>query len=278
MENQELFDKYIHGELSPGEKVNFESKLKADKEFAKEFKTFLLVVQGIQKEEQQDCADFGAAMKKLSKGQLHEITRVSCRDYRKSEKIAAFRSIYDAVHFCYSPDLIKEEYNLDDKLQRLEDKSSKKKKKFSPWLWSSLSAAAVVAIVVIISFNMINQSQSDVNNAQYMAYNIIAENNFIDGGYRGGSNMVIEDFSTISDEELNKKLPLYETAYQQAQDDFDIQEAGLNLAMIYLKLHNKDKTLEILTELNTKYKDSDPEFAQECQNIINQIEKIENKR
>ena len=67
MENQELLDKYIHGELSLGEKVNFESKLKADKEFAKEFKTFLLVVQGIQKEEQQDCADFGAAMKKLSK-------------------------------------------------------------------------------------------------------------------------------------------------------------------------------------------------------------------
>ena len=141
-----------------------------------------------------------------------------------------------------------------------------------------MSAAAVVAIVITISFNLINQSRLDVNNAQYMAYNIIAEHNFIDGGYRGGSNMVIEDFSTISDEELNKKLPLYETAYQQAQDDFDIQEAGLNLAMIYLKLHNKDKTLEILTELNTKYKDSNPEFAQQCQDIINQIEKIENKR
>lgn len=236
MKNQELFDKYIHGELSPGEKVNFESKLKADKEFAKEFKTFLLVVQGIQKEEQQDCADFGAAMKKLSKEELQEI--IGAKANPRQKKVL----------------------------------------KFSPWLWSSMSAAAVVAIVITISFNLINQSRLDVNNAQYMAYNIIAEYNFIDGGYRGGSNMVIEDFSTISDEELNKKLPLYETAYQQAQDDFDIQEAGLNLAMIYLKLHNKDKTLEILTELNTKYKDSDPEFAQQCQDIINQIEKIENKR
>ena len=236
MENQELFDKYIHGELSHGEKVNFESKLKADKEFAKEFKTFLLVVQGIQKEEQQDCADFGAAMKKLSKEELQEI--IGAKANPRQKKVL----------------------------------------KFSPWLWSSMSAAAVVAIVITISFNLINQSRLDVNNAQYMAYNIIAEHNFIDGGYRGGSNMVIEDFSTISDEELNKKLPLYENAYQQAQDDFDIQEAGLNLAMIYLKLNNKDKTLEILTELNTEYKDSDPEFAQQCQDIINQIEKIENKR
>ena len=155
MENQELFDKYIHGELSPGEKVNFESKLKADKEFAKEFKTFLLVVQGIQKEEQQDCADFGAAMKKLSKEELQEI--IGAKANPRQKKVL----------------------------------------KFSPWLWSSMSAAAVVAIVITISFNLINQSQLDVNNAKYVAYNIIAEHNFIDGGYRGGSNIVFEDFSSI---------------------------------------------------------------------------------
>ena len=85
MENQELFDKYINGELSPAEKANFESKLKADKEFANEFKTFLLVVQSIQKEEQQDCADFGAAMKKLSKEQLQEI--VGAKTIPKQKKV-----------------------------------------------------------------------------------------------------------------------------------------------------------------------------------------------
>ena len=225
MENQELFDKYIHGELSLGEKVNFESKLKADKEFAKEFKTFLLVVQGIQKEEQQDCADFGAAMKKLIKEQLQEI--IGAKANPRQKKVL----------------------------------------KFSPWLWSSMSAAAVVAIVISISFNLINQSQ-------HKAYNIIAEHNFEDGGFRGGANLAIEDFSAISEEELKEKLPLYETAYQQGQDEL----IGLNLAMIYLKLHDEDKALEILKELNKEYKDSDPEFAQQCQNIINQIEKIENKQ
>ena len=232
MENQELFDKYIHGELSPCEKANFDSKLKDDKEFANEFKTFLLVVQSIQKEEQQDCADFGAAMKKLTKEQLQDV--VGAKAKPKQKKVL----------------------------------------KLSPWLWSPMSAAAVIAIIVMISFNMINQSQLDLNNAQYMAYNIIAEHNFIYGGSRGGENLVIEDFSAISDEELNEKLPLYENAYLQANEDLDIQEMGLNLAMIYLKLHNKDKALEILKELNNKYKDSNTEFAQQCQNIISQIEKI----
>lgn len=228
MENQELFDKYINGELSPAEKANFESKLKADKEFANEFKTFLLVVQSIQKEEQQDCADFGAAMKKLSKEQLQEI--VGAKTKPKQKKVL----------------------------------------KFSPWIWSSMSAAAVIAIVVMISFNMINQSQMDLNNAQYMAYNIIAEHNFDDGGFRGGANLAIEDFSAISEEELKERLHLYETAYQQDQDEL----TGLNLAMIYLKLHNKDKALEILQELNAKYPKSEYQF----QRIIEQIEKVENKQ
>lgn len=233
MENQELFDKYTKGVLSETDKSDFESRLKSDKAFDAEFKTYLFVVKGIQNEEAQDCADFGAAMKKMTKEQLQEIVGVKAKTIQK-----------------------------------------KKVLKIYPWLWSSMSAAAVVAIVVMISFNMINQSQMDLNNAQYMAYNIIAEHNFIDGGSRGGSNLAIEDFSAVSDEELKEKLPLYETAYQQNQDEL----TGLNLAMIYLKLHNEDKALEILKELNKEYKDSDPEFAQQCQNIINQIEKIENKQ
>ena len=228
MENQELFDKYIKGLLSEIEKSDFESRLNTDKTLSSEFKTYLFVVKGIQKEEQQDCADFGAAMKKLTKEQLQEIVGVKAKP--RQEKVL----------------------------------------KFSPWLWSSMSAAAVVAIVVMISFNMIKQSHMDLNNAQYMAYNIIAEHNFDDGGFRGGANLAIEDFSAISEEELKEKLPLYETVYQQGQDEL----IGLNLAMIYLKLRDEDKALEILKELNAKYPESEYGF----QDIINQIEKVGNKQ
>lgn len=231
MENQELFDKYIKGLLSESEKTEFESRLKNDKALTSEFKTYLFTVKGIQYEEAQDCADFGVAMKELTKEQLQEIVGVKAKPKQKTVL------------------------------------------RFSPWLWSSISAAAIVAIVVTISFNLIKQSRMDLNNAQYMAYNVIAEHNFEDGGFRGGSSLAIDDFSAISDEELKEKLSLYETAYQQDQDEL----IGLNLAMIYLKLHNKDKALEILKELNEEYKDSYPEFAQQCQNIINQIEKIGNK-
>lgn len=228
MENQELFDKYIKGLLSETEKSDFESRLNTDKTLSSEFKTYLFVVKVIQKEEQQDCADFGAAMKKLTKEQLQEIVGVKAKPRQK------------------------------------------KVLKFSPWLWSSMSAAAVVAIVVMISFNMIKQSHMDLNNAQYMAYNIIAEHNFDDGGFRGGANLAIEDFSAISEEELKEKLPLYETTYQQGQDEL----IGLNLAMIYLKLRDEDKALEILKELNAKYPESEFGF----QDIINQIEKVGNKQ
>lgn len=228
MENQELFDKYIKGLLSETEKSDFESRLNTDKTLSSEFKTYLFVVKGIQKEEQQDCSDFGAAMKKLTKEQLQEIVGVKTKP--RQEKVL----------------------------------------KFSPWLWSSMSAAAVVAIVVMISFNMIKQSHMDLNNAQYMAYNIIAEHNFDDGGFRGGANLAIEDFSAISEEELKEKLPLYETTFQQGQDEL----IGLNLAMIYLKLRDEDKALEILKELNAKYPESEYGF----QDIINQIEKVGNKQ
>ena len=256
MENQELFDKYIKGLLSETEKSDFESRLKTDKTLTSEFKTYLFVVKGIQNEEAQDCADFGATMKKLTKEQLQEIVG------RNNEyTIAAERSLEPFP----SP-----EEKILEFIEKYNDQSESKKKKFSPWLWSSMSATAVIAIVVMISFNMIKQSHMDLNNAQYMAYNIIAEHNFDDGGFRGGASFAIDDFSAISDEELKEKLPLYETAYQQDQDEL----TGLNLAMIYLKLHNKDKALEILKELNNKYPDSGYRF----QNIIIQIEKIENKQ
>ena len=283
MENQELFDNYIKGLLSETEKSDFESRLNTDKTLSSEFKTYLFVVKGIQKEEQQDCADFGAAMKKLTKEQLNEIIgtnfkntiaaeieermRAEIEERMRAERICAERKIraYESL----IPFPTREEKMLEF-IEKYNNQSEPKKKKLSPWLWSSMSAAAVVAIVVMISFNMIKQSHMDLNNAQYMAYNIIAEHNFDDGGFRGGANLVIKDFSAISEEELKEKLPLYETAYQQVQDEL----IGLNLAMIYLKLHNKDKALEILKELNAIY----PECEYGFQDIINQIEKVGNKQ
>ena len=88
MENQELFDKYIKGLLSETEKSEFENRLKTDETLTSEFKTYLFVVKGIQNEEAQDCADFGAAMKKLTKEQLQEIVGVKSKAKQQKKVLA----------------------------------------------------------------------------------------------------------------------------------------------------------------------------------------------
>ena len=44
MERIELFDKYIKDQLSPKERNEFDARLESDKEFASDFKVFLLAV------------------------------------------------------------------------------------------------------------------------------------------------------------------------------------------------------------------------------------------
>lgn len=73
MERIDLFDRYFNGELSEEENIWFKERLDADEEFASAFKIYSMTVAGIYKEAEQDNADFGAAMKHLSKDQLYEI-------------------------------------------------------------------------------------------------------------------------------------------------------------------------------------------------------------
>ena len=65
MERIELFDKYISNQLSDSEKADFEARLNSDEKFASDFKVYLLTVDGICKEAQQDNLDFGIAMKSI---------------------------------------------------------------------------------------------------------------------------------------------------------------------------------------------------------------------
>lgn len=232
MDNQELFDRYISNELSASERQEFETLLKTDKELADEFKLFLLIVKGIRAEEEQDCADFGNAMRRLTKEQLREIVGAKPKQKKKSNKL------------------------------------------IKPWLWSSISAAAVVIIVVAVSFHQIRQSQTNLANTQNAAYDIIAENNFIGGVSRGGDECIDINIDEASEAELEVVLPKYELLYKDAETIQEIQDNGLNLAMVYLKLHNKDKAIEILSELKQRYAEEDADFAEECTKIISQIEKL----
>lgn len=73
MENIELFDRYINGELSTKEREEFDNRLKSDKDFAADFKVYSMTVIGICSEAEQDNIDFAHAMKGISKEQLRNI-------------------------------------------------------------------------------------------------------------------------------------------------------------------------------------------------------------
>lgn len=73
MERIDLFDRYIKGELSEEETHKFKERLESDEDFASDFRIYSLTVIGICKEAEQDNADFGSAMKHLTREQLFDI-------------------------------------------------------------------------------------------------------------------------------------------------------------------------------------------------------------
>jgi hypothetical protein len=73
MNRQDLFDKYIAGELSEAEELSFTEELKSDKSLAEDFQIYLNMISTVIKEEEQDCIDFAASMRNLNNEKLNEI-------------------------------------------------------------------------------------------------------------------------------------------------------------------------------------------------------------
>lgn len=225
MDNIELFDKYIAGELSQNEAADFEEKLASDSAFASEFRLHLHVVRGIQKEEEEDCIEFGHAMKSLSKEELNEIIG------KKTEK----------------------------KTRHIN---------FQRYLWP-LSAAAVVLLAFIVNHNQSVESKYAIDNILY-SYNEPMFSN------RGGDAI---DISGYNEDELKSVLPILHSLYDNSETEQDALVNGKGLAMVYIKLHDRDKAREILEELIYKYekmyaqpqKDEYAESIEECKKILNQI-------
>jgi hypothetical protein len=73
MNRQEIFDKYIAGELTEAEELSFNEELKNDKSFAEDFQIYLSTVSSVIKEAEQDGMDFAVAMKGLEEKEIKEI-------------------------------------------------------------------------------------------------------------------------------------------------------------------------------------------------------------
>lgn len=73
MERIDLFDRYISGQLSKEEKESLELRLNEDAEFASDYNAYLLCVNGIRHEAEQDNVEFSHVMKSLSRHELLDI-------------------------------------------------------------------------------------------------------------------------------------------------------------------------------------------------------------
>lgn len=117
-------------------------------------------------------------------------------------------------------------------------------------------AASIAAILVIGIFTVMNVRQSGMNR---LDDTIVAYNYIPDSG-RGPESITAAD------------IPSLEKAYLDApSDDIQLQqEAGMRLAMAYLKTHDRKKAKEILAELSVRFAD-DEEFVAQCNKILNQL-------
>lgn len=116
--------------------------------------------------------------------------------------------------------------------------------------------ASIAAVLVVGIFTVLNVRQTGMDRVD----NTIVAYNYIPDSNRGWESITSDD------------IPTLEQAYKSAPaDDIQAQEdAGMRLAMAYLKVHDRKKAKDILTELSARFAD-DEEFSAQCNRILNQL-------
>ena len=116
--------------------------------------------------------------------------------------------------------------------------------------------ASIAAVLIFGIFTVLNVRQTGMNRLD----NTIVAYNYIPDSNRGWESITSDD------------IPTLEQSYKSAPAD-DIQaqeEAGMRLAMAYLKVHDRAKAKELLIELTSRFAD-DEEFSAQCNRILNQL-------
>lgn len=129
-------------------------------------------------------------------------------------------------------------------------------------LWIT-SMAAMIVVVFSISFNI--QKQADIKTD-----NLIVEYNAMQTNDRAGGESL--DLVNMENKDIEAILPILSDEYDNVPTD-DVQSkqiAGINLAMAYLKIHNRNMAIQVLQQLKSLYPE-DMEFAAQCDKIIHQL-------
>lgn len=240
-----------------------------------------LIIDGLIKETEQDNADFEAAMRKISDEEFDELIygHVDKQVYDYVEKQEMEFEIYSEPACSYSIIEDRETIQPHNKLiilkkgQRVSpegDSEESEMPKISkwkvvrPWVISAVAAVAVILIVLIPSMNMMNARLCE--SALYASESYITP---AKGGF---------DISNASVTEIKEELPNLELRYKECINDEgkslsytdDLQEAGWNLVVAYLKLHKKQDAVDVLKVLAGQYGDTD--FGRHCKVLLGQLD------
>lgn len=117
-----------------------------------------------------------------------------------------------------------------------------------------IASIAVVLVIGLFSIYNINRNAMNRLDDTLVAYNYIPDSN------RGWESITGDD------------IPSLQKAYQDApaEDIQAQQEAGMRLAMAYLKIHDRKKAKEMLNDLSVRFAD-DEEFSAQCKRMLDQL-------
>lgn len=138
-------------------------------------------------------------------------------------------------------------------------KTSKSKAKvvyMASWV---TSVAAVVVIAFSLTFNIQRSARNNVDDIMFDCYYSPVS--------RGGEDIV--DLAKANEDEIKKQLPKMEDVYRKTTDEQEISSYGINLAMVYLKIHDHDNARRVL--LHVKKRCTDTDVKNLCDKLLKQI-------
>lgn len=150
-----------------------------------------------------------------------------------------------------------------DDIQKIVGKKTKPKTfSLATYWWSVSSVAAVMVIAVVLSVFFITQKH------HYQVDELIWEQNQSLFVSRGG-NM----FEDCTDAEIEAFLPKLTQLYNKSENPKERIENGKKLAVLYIKLHQRDQARSVLEALITQYKNH-ADYAKAIQDLTTMLRHI----
>lgn len=240
--------------MSEDECVAFEKRLNDDAALRKEYLLYAAIIDGIEEEERQDCMDFAVAMKHLTS---EDVAAVIGRRAAAELEVAAA-----SCAFCPTPSPSAEHIDSDSfEVEEPEPTVEEKEKHSGRILWIA-ALAAVIVVLVIFAGNMYSDYRDIKIYSKYICYDKTVS--------RGIADDIL--IYRMSDDGVAKALPSLEEKYKTAESVQDIVIYGRRLALAYLRLHERGKARDVLSEVIGKL--SQPAYLDDWAEVVAELQSM----